>query len=64
MNSNPETARSGFQKPLTIWLFKDGKPGHESQIDGLVTALNKVQGHRVHSLRIDDSLCLFLLKLK
>ena len=64
MNSNSETARSGLQKSLTIWLFKDGKPGHESQIDGLVTALNKVQRHRVHSLRIDDGFCLFLLKLK
>lgn len=64
MISNPKTVRSSVQKPLTVWLFKDGKPGHESQIDGLVTALNKVHRLRVHSLRIGDGFCLFLLKLK
>lgn len=64
VNPIPNTARSSLQRPLTLWLFKDGKPGHESQIEGLVTALNKVHCLSVHSLSIDDGLCLFLLKLK
>ena len=32
---------SKAKRPIIIWLFKDGKPGHEAQIEGLVKALGK-----------------------
>lgn len=39
-----------MQEPLTIWCVSDGKPGHHSQLSGLVRALAERQHCRVHWL--------------
>lgn len=36
-----------------IWIFKDGKQGHEAQIDGLVNALTKLVGLEVHTFSVE-----------
>jgi hypothetical protein len=36
--------------PLTVWRFIDGKPGHEKQSLGLVSALSRMAAVRLHDL--------------
>lgn len=50
--------------PFVIWIFKDGKRGHENQIDGLVNALNKRAKNQVSIVSIKNSFLIALLKLK
>ena len=52
------------QNPFVIWLFKDGKQEHENQTDGLVAALNKRAFNRVHTVPIEESFFLGLLKFE
>ncbi|MBZ0071610.1 MAG: mitochondrial fission ELM1 family protein [Gammaproteobacteria bacterium] len=39
-------------RPLTIWRFIDGKPGHENQSAGLVQALRVLRPVEVHDLPV------------
>lgn len=50
--------------PFVIWVFKDGKRGHENQTDGLVNALNKRVQNKVYTVSIENSFLVALLKLK
>jgi mitochondrial fission protein ELM1 len=42
-------------KPLVVWRFTDGKPGHESQSLGLVAAMSELREVETHDLRVDSS---------
>ena len=46
----------GHKASWVIWVFKDGKPGHEAQIDGLVNALTKWVSLEVHTFSVERAL--------
>lgn len=64
MNKSSVKHKLHEQTPFVIWLFKDGKQEHENQTDGLVAALNKRAFNRVHTVSIEESFFLALLKFK
>ncbi|MEO0509052.1 MAG: mitochondrial fission ELM1 family protein [Verrucomicrobiota bacterium] len=39
-------------EPLVVWRFLDGRPGHESQSEGMVDALSRLGRLEVHNLRV------------
>lgn len=46
-----------------IWLFKDGKPGHESQVEGLASSLERLKPTEVYSVNLEKPLHRSLLSL-
>ena len=40
------------KQKLVIWLFKDGKAGHESQVNGLASALARLKPSEIHSVNL------------
>lgn len=47
-----EAATSPSARPLCIWRLMDGKPGHESQTLGLVSALERLTTVQVHTISL------------
>lgn len=43
-------------RPLTLWRFLDGKPGHENQTAGLAQALQSLRPVEVHDIPVPNSL--------
>ncbi|MDX5411056.1 MAG: mitochondrial fission ELM1 family protein, partial [Thauera sp.] len=43
-------------RPLIVWRFTDGKPGHENQTAGLVQALQAYRPVEVHDIRAPNGL--------
>lgn len=64
MNLNSDKKILHKHTPFTIWLFKDGKRGHENQTDGLVAALNRGTQNKVYTVSISDGFIISLLKFK
>ena len=44
-----------FTHPLTLWRLSDGKPGHDSQVQGLIEAMQRLQSLRdLPAIRVVD----------
>ncbi len=48
---------------LVIWLLKDGKPGHESQVNGLASALARLKPSEIHSVKLKGRLIYSIISL-
>lgn len=48
----PWHGRSEVKNPLTIWILRDGKPGHENQSLGLAEAIGRRVPCDIHSVSI------------
>lgn len=62
MNSHLKKNKIKNTKVPILWCFKDGKPGHESQVDGLINSLEKQVNTTVHVCMISLGLFSFLKK--
>lgn len=53
---NPPSASSPDPRPLVIWRFFDGKPGHENQTGGLVQALQAHRAVEAHDIAVPNGI--------
>ncbi|NOX08646.1 MAG: nucleoside-diphosphate sugar epimerase [Gammaproteobacteria bacterium] len=51
---------SDHKKEFVVWWFQDGKPGHENQVQGLLSAIAKQRILKIIPLKINTSFKLYL----